>query len=128
MTTATDPEYCPSPTGDHKHSESWYDCLPCTLCGDDSVPFACDCGRPSHGPGGAALATPLKVRIDVFDNNDLVEEAAAAGCVAVLESTRSGRYQYVITGPKDLLNPLLHTWGYEDEGDGYEILTPEVTQ
>lgn len=44
----TDREYCISPTSDHKHSESWYDCEPCELCGDDSVPEICDCGKPGH--------------------------------------------------------------------------------
>ena len=44
-----DQEYCPlSLADDHKHSESWYDCEPCDLCGDNSVPESCDCGKPGH--------------------------------------------------------------------------------
>lgn len=48
MGPAPDPEHCPvSP--DHRHSESWYDCEPCTFCKDDSPPEqGCDCGRPDH--------------------------------------------------------------------------------
>lgn len=42
-----DSEYCPT-SPDHRHSEDWYDCQPCTFCGDDSVPESCDCGRPGH--------------------------------------------------------------------------------
>lgn len=123
----TDPEYCASPTSDHKHSESWYDCLPCTLCGDDSKPFACDCGRPSH-LAGAPAATTLTVSIDVANDENLVEEAIDVGCVAtpVEEGYRPyGTYVYKVVGPDDLLKPLLEGWGYS-EGE-YTVLTPEVT-
>lgn len=45
-----DPEWCPSPTSDHKHSESWYDCKPCDLCGDDSKPSPVTAAVPVTAP------------------------------------------------------------------------------
>lgn len=64
----------------------------------------------------------MTVRIDVYDDNNLVEEAADAGCKAVLETSAHGRRQYKIVGPDDLLVPLLLAWGYE-ENEGYELVT-----
>jgi len=69
---------------------------------------------------------PMTVLIDVYDDENLVEEATAAGCVATLYRETRARYEYKVVGPEASLRPLLASWGY-DEGC-YEIITPEVTQ
>lgn len=68
-----------------------------------------------------AAQQPMSVRIDVCDDDNLVEEALAAGCTAVEATDGYRKYHlFVVHGPQDKLLPLLASWGYDY--DGYEVI------
>lgn len=99
----------------------------CPDCGGDfrqafpQSPSYVSCRRCGH-----VFPTPIvSVEIDVCDDDNLVTEAAANGCVAVATAD-NGRQMipvYRVTGPLTTLTPLLRHWGYPEVGD-YTVVAP----